>query len=90
MKSTASHDLTLPENPAWPQVEAAVVDFARGVAAVRRSGQPARAGQGAYTMKSGARRPSGMPSGARCRLLVVWVAGMLAMPIVQWASGSRA
>ncbi len=27
----AEHDLTLPENPAWPQVEAAVVTFARDV-----------------------------------------------------------
>jgi hypothetical protein len=27
----AEHDLTLPENPAWPQVEAAVTAFARDV-----------------------------------------------------------
>ncbi len=27
----SQHDLTLPENPAWPQVEAAVVAFARAV-----------------------------------------------------------
>lgn len=27
----AEHDLTLPENPAWPQVEAAVIAFARAV-----------------------------------------------------------
>ncbi len=27
----SAHDMTLPENPAWPQVEAAVVDFARRI-----------------------------------------------------------
>jgi len=27
----AEHDLTLPENPAWPQVEAAVVAFAQRI-----------------------------------------------------------
>ena len=29
----SGHDMTLPENPAWPQVEAAVVEFARWVEA---------------------------------------------------------
>jgi pimeloyl-ACP methyl ester carboxylesterase len=27
----SDHDLTAPENPVWPEVEAAVVDFARGL-----------------------------------------------------------
>ncbi len=28
----SAHDLTSPDNPAWPQVESAVMDFARGLA----------------------------------------------------------
>jgi pimeloyl-ACP methyl ester carboxylesterase len=36
----AGHDLILPEKPAWPQVEAAVVEFARRVAAGRSNNGP--------------------------------------------------
>ena len=37
----AGHDLILPENPAWPQVEAAVIDFARRAGATPDAGNPA-------------------------------------------------
>jgi esterase/lipase len=38
----AGHDLTLPENAAWPQVEGAVADFARNVGELHSNQKPRR------------------------------------------------
>ena len=43
----AGHDLALPQSPAWPQVEAAVIDFARRAGATPGAQEPAESAKSA-------------------------------------------